>query len=90
MVYGFSTMPTHRQPFPSPRMEPTAFACDGCGLATIALHVHRRPNGDQHWLCYPCSKRAYGSVPVAVVQQVAEDRAKHGGGPRVLREPAAT
>lgn len=51
------------QPFPGPRMEPTAFQCDGCGLATTALHVHRRPNGDEHWLCVGCRSRAYGSKP---------------------------
>lgn len=73
------------QPFPSPRMEPTAFACDGCGRATIALRTHRRPNGDEYWLCTSCQPRAYGSVPVDVVQQVAEDRAKHAGGMRVLQ-----
>lgn len=54
------------QPFPGPLMEQTAFACDGCGLATTALHVHRRPNGDEHWLCIRCQPRAFGSVPVAV------------------------
>lgn len=83
MVYGFSTMPTHLQPFPSPPMEPTAFACDGCGLGTIALRVHQRPNGDEHWLCARCSKRAYGAVDVAA--EVARDREVHAGGPRIVQ-----
>lgn len=76
------------------------FYCDGCGrgqrrnnppdVSPYDLQVHRRPNGDQHWLCTSCQPRAYGSVPVDVVQQVAEDRAKHGGGMRVLQSSGPT
>jgi hypothetical protein len=50
-------------------MQPTAFQCDGCGLATIALHVHRRPNGDEHWLCIRCQPRAFGAVPVEAKEE---------------------
>lgn len=74
------------------------FYCDGCGrgqrrknppdVSPYDLKVHRRPNGDQYWLCISCQPRAYGSVPVDVAAQVALDREVHAGGPRVLSEPA--
>lgn len=79
MIDFFPAIP---QPFPGPPMQPTAWQCDGCGLATIALHVHRRPNGDEHWLCTRCQPRAFGAVPVDVVEQVKREREVHAGGPR--------
>ena len=66
------------QPFPGPPMQPTAFRCDGCGIARIELHVHRRPNGDEHWLCIRCQPRAFGSVPVDVVAQHPQQLAECG------------
>lgn len=82
-IPGFDFFPAIPNPFPSPPMEPSEFRCDGCGRGT-SLRVHQRPNGDEHWLCSSCSKRAYGAVAVDVAAEVARDRAAYAGGPRVV------
>lgn len=82
MRFRDAAAPPIAHPFPSPPMEPTAFACDGCGLGTVSLRVHQRPNGDEHWLCVHCSTRAFGAVAVDVAAEVVRDRAAYAGGMR--------